>query len=309
MNNLYKKYSTLNRNNKDSQFLISTSGKVKAYFGINKDGLFRLSFLSSRATDITGDTKSISVTSGSSSENNYWTCFDLMNESLLQTFCTFSEDLVSCVVNEQDEDRAIYKLRARFFTWLALFKKTRNPLSIEQAKGLFGELYFMDCYLFDKYGESKTINGWSGPERFSKDFSIDEDWYEIKTKNALATTVKISSIQQLSSDKKGRLVVVSVEEMSDEYGGFNSSINELCVSILARINDNANKDEFLNKVSEAGYDFTDDIGNKKFNVTKIDKYIVDNDFPIIKENDLISKAISNVSYDLIINMLDKYKEE
>ena len=309
MINLYNKYLKLKRNNFDSQFLLSTSGIVKAYYGINKDGYYRLSFLSSKETKIKGDTKNIGITYGNSSENNYWTCFDLKNESLLSVFCTFGEDLVSCVLDEKDEDKAISKLRSRFSTWLTLFKKTRSPLSIEQAKGLYGELYFIDNYLFDIYGEYKTINGWSGPENYSKDFSIDNTWFEIKTANVLSPTIKISSIQQLSSENEGKLIVVRIEDMSDAYIGSNSSINELCVSILARISDINIKDIFLEKISDAGYDFSDEIGDRKFHVEKMEKYVVNDKFPILRENDLSEKAINNVSYDLIIRMLDDYKEE
>ena len=82
MINLNKKFIELIRNIKDSQYPINFKCAVRAYYGINIDGFYRISFLSSKSPDIKGTTKNISIVQGNSSENNYWTCFDLKNDSL-----------------------------------------------------------------------------------------------------------------------------------------------------------------------------------------------------------------------------------
>ena len=69
------------------------------------------------------------------------------------------------------------------------------------------------------------------------------------------------------------------------------------------------KDEFLEKLSEVGYDFCDDLGNKNFSVKKIESYKVSENFPVLRETDIKSNAINNVSYELIIKMIDDYKED
>ena len=309
MINLYKLFAELNRNIRDSQRLINLGGAVKAYYGVSKEGYFRLSFLSNESPNIKGTTKNIEIVQGSSGDSNYWTCFDLKNDSLLSVFCTFGEDMVSCVVDEKDEYIALTKLRVRFNTWLALFKKSRNPLSPEKAKGLFGELYFINSFMIDKYGDAKTISSWSGPEMMNKDFAVDDTWYEIKTINTSSTVAKISSIQQLASDKFGLLVVIRVEEMADSFDGENSTINKLCQSIVSKIEDSETKDEFLNKLSEMGYDFCDDLGNKNYSVHKVESYGVDDSFPALRESDIKSEAINNVCYELVLKLIADYKEE
>lgn len=308
MINLYKCFTELNRNIRDSQKLINLGGTVKAYYGISSNGCFRLSFLSKESPNIKGTTKNIEVIQGFSGDTNYRTCFDLKNDSLLSVFCTFGEDMVSCVVDEIDEHSALTKLRGRFNTWLALFKKSRNPLSPEKAKGLFGELYFINSFMIEKYGDLKAINSWSGPEMMNKDFAVNDTWYEIKTINTSSAVAKISSIQQLASEKQGFLVVIRVEEMADSFDGENSTINKLCQNIISRIKDSETKDEFLNKLSEIGYDFCDDLGNKNYNVHKIESYLVDDSFPVLRESDIKSEAINNVSYELVLKLIDDYKE-
>ena len=266
MINLNKKIIELNRNIKDSQYPINFKGAVRAYYGINKDGFYRISFLSSKSPDIKGTTKNITIVQGNSSENNYWTCFDLKNDSLLSVFCTFGEDLISCVLEEKDEYVALSRLRARFNTWLALFRKTRTPLSPEKAKGLYGELYFIKKYLIDKYSIEEAVKCWSGPEKYSKDFAINDTWYEVKTINVGSSVAKISSIQQLSSDVTGKLIVIRVEEMADSFDEEDSTINKLCQSIISSISDSEIKDLFLIKLSEIGYDFCDELGDKNYHV-------------------------------------------
>ena len=309
MINLYKKFVELNRNIKDSQKLINLDGVVKAYYGINKDGFFRISFLSKDSPNIKGTTKNIEIVQGNSGDNNYWTCFDLKNDTLLSAFCIFGEDLISCVYDEKEEYNALTKLRVRFNTWLALFKKSRTPLSLEKAKGLYGELYFINEYMIEKYGADNAIDCWSGPEMYSKDFSIEKTWYEIKTVNTGSATIKISSIQQLSSDFDGHLIVIKVEEMSDSFDVDKSSINKLCQLIISKIDNSETKDMFLNRLSELGYDFCDDIGNKNYQVHEMTAYLVNSDFPIIREVDIKSEAINNVGYELVLKLINDYKEK
>lgn len=309
MINLYKKFMELNRNIKDSQKLINLDGVVKAYYGINKDGFFRISFLSKDSPNIKGTTKNIEIVQGNSGDNNYWTCFDLKNDTLLSAFCIFGEDLISCVYDEKEEYNVLTKLRVRFNTWLALFKKSRTPLSLEKAKGLYGELYFINEYMIEKYGADNAIDCWSGPEMYSKDFSIEKTWYEIKTINTGSATIKISSIQQLSSDFDGHLIVIKVEEMSDSFDVDKSSINKLCQLIISKIDNSETKDMFLNRLSELGYDFCDDIGNKNYQVHEMTAYLVNSDFPILREVDIKSEAINNVGYELVLKLINDYEEK
>lgn len=103
MINLYEKFNLLNRSIKDSQYPIATDGVIKAYYGVSKDGFYRISFLSSSSVGIKGTTKSIAIVDGATSEDNYWTCFDLKNDDLLSVFCSFGEDMISCVETELNE--------------------------------------------------------------------------------------------------------------------------------------------------------------------------------------------------------------
>ena len=306
---LYEKFNSLNRSLRDTQYPVAISGAIKAYYGVSKDGFYRISFLSSTNIGLKGVTKAIEIVQGASSETTYWTCFDLKNDDLLSVFCSFGEDMVSCIATEKNETEAASKLRLRYKTWNALFKKTRIPLSEEKAKGLFGELYFMKNFLSKKYNFSEAISAWSGPEQYSKDFAINDTWFEIKTISVHSPVAKISSLQQLSSNVDGHLIVIRVEEMAETFKGADTSINSIIQNILTSLPDNEDRDSFLEKIGKYGFDFSDDIGNKKYSVKKIEKYLVNDTFPILRENDIGSDAINNVSYEIILKLVKKWMEE
>ena len=297
MINLYEKFKGLNRSIRDCQYPINSSGAIKAYYGIDTNGFFRLSFLSTKNPECNGETKNIQIVKGAASEGSFWTCFNLKTDSLLSVFCTFGEDMVSCVVSEQNEDRAATLLRKRYSTWVALFKKTRNGMAPEKAKGLFGELYVLRNVLAPIHGVELSIKGWSGPNKTSKDFFIGDTWYEVKTTSPTSPIVKIASIDQLDSDKPGKLVVVRAEDVSDAYNGDDCNINKLCQALLPLIDSEELKDEFLKKISEYGFDFSDEIGDKNYDVKRIERFAVDPLFPAIRAENVPVSSVNNLSYE------------
>lgn len=306
---LLEKFSLLNRSIKDSQYPVSTDGAIKAYMGVSKDGFYRISFLSTQSIGVKGVTKAIAIVQGESGDGNYWTCFDLKNDDLLSAFCSFGEDMISCIRGIETETIAASRLRLRYSTWLALFRKTRTPMSEEKARGLYGELYFLKTHMLRSYDERCSIEAWGGPEQFNKDFSINDTWFEIKTIGVGSAVAKISSLAQLSSGVKGHLIIIRTEEMAETYKGEDASINELIQNILALVRENELKDLFLDKVTKYGYDLSDDIGNKKYVVKKIEKYCVDETFPVLRESDIKSSAVNNVSYELILKLIAAWMEK
>ena len=97
--------------------------------------------------------------------------------------------------------------------------------------------------------------------------------------------------------------------MSDSFDVDKSSINKLCQLIISKIDNSETKDMFLNRLSELGYDFCDDIGNKNYQVHEMTAYLVNSDFPILREVDIKSEAINNVGYELVLKLINDYKEK
>jgi len=163
--------------------------------------------------------------------------------------------------------------------------------------------------MIDMYGADRAVESWGGPDAKSKDFSIDDTWYEIKTIGANATEVHISSLAQLSSPYVGHLVIIRAEAMADAFEGESSSIGALFKDILSKIKDEKLESIFLNKLATFGFDISDQAFEAKFVIKSVNIYKVDKDFPRLTENDVAHTEIGSVQYSLIVNSLKKYMED
>ena len=180
------------------QYSLDVKSAIKVYYGINNNGCLRIAFLTSKPTPKMQSTKLLDVVQGYESKGVYWTCFDLLTSSARKVFFAFCANLIEAIEHISDEKKASIALKNRYITWKTMFKKEfSGGISIEVLQGLFGELYFMKKYMLPKYNVDSTIRAWSGPDLKSKDFSVNETWYEIKTIGANSTQVHISSLAQL----------------------------------------------------------------------------------------------------------------
>ncbi|MCL2703428.1 MAG: PD-(D/E)XK motif protein [Defluviitaleaceae bacterium] len=291
-----------------AQKIIEVSSVIKIYYGMNNAGNLRLSFMSSVAPPKMDSTKLLKVVQGKETDKIYWTNFDLLESTAKQVFYSFCNDLIKSVDGVNDEKKALVYLKNRFHIWKSMFKKNSTVISVELVKGLFGELYFLDTVVSEKYGITEAICSWSGADGTAKDFSINMDWIEVKVVSTSAVSVKISSISQLSSETPGHLVIIKLESMSPVYSNGKSSIGELFYSILQKIELDETKELFLGKLLSYGISLNDDCCSEKFNAVSVQQYRVDEKFPRLLEEDIKYKEICKVSYELIINSLERFKE-
>ncbi len=308
-NNFELMFSNLEKGIYNNQKKAVNDSKVKVYYGITKDGFARLSFLSTLKPPKIDSTKMLRVVQGEEGKGNYWTCFDLLNREFEKIFFMFCNDITSSIQNLENEAKELNTIKERFSIWKIMFKKVRSSLSSEKEQGLFGELYFLDKYMIPKYGVENSVNSWTGPLSYNKDFSIDNTWYEIKTTSVNSTCVKISSLLQLSSDIPGNLSIIKIEKMSEEYNNGICSISDIFNKILKQINDCELQEKFVSKVLEYGFNPETDFQKNKYTVSNITIYKVDNDFPRLTEKDIKFQEIDNVTYEIIIKTIEKYKVE
>lgn len=296
-------------NETGSQRMLELESAVRVYYGMSNQGNPRLSFMSSVVPPKMDSTKMLKVVQGKEMDSVYWTSFDLLQANAKQVFYSFCSDLVSAVEKINEEKKALVYLKNRFHIWKSMFKKGGASISDELLKGLFGELYILNMSFVDKYGIDEAIAAWSGADGAAKDFSIGMDWYEIKTVSSSAVSVKISPISQLSSDIPGHLVIIKIESMSPVYSNGKSSIGELIQAILEKIDIDETRESFLRKLAIYGLDLTDECCSEKYSVVSRHLYTIDSEFPRILESDVKFQEICKVSYELIINSLDRFKED
>ena len=306
--NLEKLFNELDAEFVGSQKKVLIDSSLKIYYGKTIEGYYRLSFMSTVLPPTIQSTKDILVSQGQESDDVYWTCFDLINQHAKHVFYSFCQDLILSVTNKYDEGIALFDLKNRYSAWISLFK-SKKKMSAKTIQGLFGELVFLKNFMLKNFSQEQAVDAWSGPDGYSKDYAINNEWFEIKTTGANSNIVNISSIAQLSSKTKGNLVVVKVEKMSEVFDDGQSTVLQVFNDIMLQIKDNELKAKLIQKLLNYGFDVNDNENNERFRIDSISIYEVGEDFPRILEDDIKYQEIRNVSYEIVLSAIEKFRKE
>jgi hypothetical protein len=228
--------------------------------------------------------------------------FHLRDKQMNTIFYKFVDDLVESsrgVTYEKGMD----KICDRYELWKKLFFRGKQDLLSEsQIIGLIGELLFLKDVMFFKYTTIEAINSWSGCDNTHKDFSINNDWYEIKVTRIGSLTVKISSLNQLDSITPGYLVIYEFEKMSESFNGL--TLNTVVNNVLSLLS-NELQDKLIEKLKNAGYSYNDKYDEYSYRFAGVNNYFVDRKFPKISRFDIPS-AIVRIEYEILKNDLSDY---
>lgn len=231
--------------------------------------------------------------------------FSLENNDLLEYFCTFCQDLLDSVKVTSDDETAYHTLRFRYYSWRQLFRPDNARLTEAEIMGLIGELLFLKDYMIPERGIDVALESWMGPEKTHKDFSDQQDWFEVKTISFGKESVRISSIEQLDSDIDGTLVVYELEKMSPSFEGIR--LNQLVNSIIALLVNAHQRETFMAKLQLFGFDFSNENDNLVFAMKNQYMYRVDNEnFPRLHRA-LLPEAITRAQYEILLTEIEPFK--
>lgn len=242
-------------------------------------------------------------------ENGEWAIIlNLKDESLSEMFSILCIDLIESSRHLNNDSKAIRFFLTRINHWKKLLRDGPDFLMNENLiRGLFGELIYLKSKLIPLIGKLESFKSWNGPNGSDQDFQIFDKAWEIKTIQPEATSLLISSEDQLySKSREIRLVVIFLNELSSSRDDF-ISLNTLISSIRKDISDNFEISEiFENQLSLTNYITRSEYDTPLFRVDKISEYLIDENFPrLTKEN--IPKGISKVKYQISLSMLNEIK--
>lgn len=223
--------------------------------------------------------------------------FSLIDDEICGLFYTFCNDLVEQTRTIKEKSEGYTLICNRFFQWKKLFVSSKKSLLTEpEIMGLIGEILFLK-ELIEQIGENEALKGWSGQELTHKDFSYKNTWYEVKSVSRGKQSVKISSLEQLESDKTGELVVYSLEKMSEAYNGI--SLNNLIMDTTKKFNSVENADDFVSKIALHGYEFNTYYDQFVYEISNRTKYIVNEKFPKLTKGS-VPVQIVKASYEILL---------
>lgn len=287
---------------KSSYYRIPDEYPLNIRLGRDGNGNYCIRFIGKFDKRKVKSTKNIEVGFFSLLDENV-VSFSLLNSYYQDIFYLFCNDLVEYSKHIKTEHGFQYIIN-RYEKWRVFSSYKREYLSENEIKGLIGELLFLKTYAFSAYGQSKAIEGWTGPEPTKKDYIYEKTWYEIKT--ATNNQVTINSIDQLSSITDGHLIVYSFEKLSPV--SLELSLNRLSSEILNSIEFDLDKEIFTSKLIEAGYYGEEYYENFVYSLKSANSYLVNLDFPRLERHSL-NGAIIDARYSLDLLLLSKHLEK
>lgn len=286
---------------------IDSTYVVNIFVGFDDDGRMTVVITENSIYKQISSTKLIEVTLKMRKDGKMALSFSLLDMAYESLFLIFCSDIIA-ICEKAGSNQAITCAIIRWKYWKEMFgKRKQTVLDKQEIKGLIGELLILKEGILTRWGEERAVQAWMGPLFGHKDFEIDDTWYEVKSVNENALQVKISSFEQLESDRKGHLIVVRLEDTSTVAEN-SININKLVAEIISVITDVESLRILQTKLDNIGYSFDEEYNSWNFLYKGSQSYYVDDTFPRIRKKD-VDNAIGNAQYTIMLDGIERFRED
>lgn len=237
--------------------------------------------------------------------------FRLLDPAQRDIFHRLCLDIIASTAHAAIEADSVAHALARTWRWHHLLRGGADGrLSIEEQKGLIGELLVLDELLLPVIPVIDALTAWRGPLGSPKDFEVGRICIEAKARRGAATPhIAISSEFQLSTDGTDALFL-HVAELSQAPA---DAPNAFCLTDVAtRLRnrivsaDGAAVDHFESLVMASGFDWSDSYSDSQFVAGPSRIYRVTEGFPAITPA-LLTSAISHVRYSIALSDCEPFR--
>jgi hypothetical protein len=285
---------------------IDSSFKVNIFLGYNENNNMSMVIIENGPELMVKSSAIIDVNLKRREDNKMALSFDLLENRYHSVFLVFCKDIImNC--NKLNNDSVIDYTVKRWNYWKGMFNKPKNTfLEYSEIKGLIGELILLKDFFLENWEEFEALNSWMGPIAGKKDFEIGETWYEVKTVSSNSIAIKISSLEQLESERDGHLFIVKLDDTSSESEE-SLNLNRIVSEVAQKINDIEALNLYKEKLDQIGYCFDIEYDKYSFLFKETKKYYVNEDFPKISRKK-ISSSIGDVKYTINIEGIQNFIE-
>lgn len=240
-------------------------------------------------------------------ENNIELNIYLLDNELKGIFSLFIQNILEDIESSVTESEAITTTLNVVSKWKKLFEKINfNGLTLEQQKGLIGELLFLNYLLINKKTTASAVYAWTGAEQEfqAKDFTLGSIGIEIKFTSSKQPRIKISNEKQLDTENLRELFLVLYSTEAVKDNGI--SLNSIIEQTRRNISIEEERNVFNYKLQLNGY-FDDDKEHygKMYFIKKTFAFLVTSDFPKIVKNQL-PLGIYDTSYSIEISAIESF---
>ena len=233
----------------------------------------------------------------------------LLDNDLKDIFSLFVQNILEDIAESVTENEAVTKSLNVISKWKKLFDKINfNGLSLEQQKGLIGELLFINYLLEQGKSSTTLLNAWTGPDFEDKDFVFGATGVEMKLTSSKYPKIKITNEGQLDAQNLNKLFLILYTAEDVKENGF--TLNSLVEQTQAKLSANIDELKFFNeRLMLLGY-FEEDKEhyNKMYSLKKTYSYSVSEGFPKIIKSQL-PIGVYNTSYFIELSAVQNFTVE
>jgi hypothetical protein len=286
---------------------LDTENKFPTYAGVDADGRQLMGIGSSKhpfRIEVKSNAFDYYITERH--DRSWLMTLRLIDKSLADVFATLCSDLQEELSNITDELTLLDTVRDKLVSWQKLFEVTKNGLlTSNEIKGLFCELLILKELLENSPYDFRTIlSSWNGPRGSDQDFQLPNMNIEVKSIGMDARRIKISSLEQLVSDKPLFLYVINLQPSGEPNA---LSISELVDDIEEKVANDASSLRILRTTLLAvGFVGNPSYDEPKYRLNKKIIYEVTENFPKLTKSS-VGSGIDTAVYTIGIEGIGQFE--
>ena len=234
--------------------------------------------------------------------------FTLQDRKFDEVFLRLADDVHARSAVAPNEQAALDRVGVVFDEWRRLLRpRASGLLSMEELRGLVGELWLILNEFSRTRSIEAAIEGWLGPMGLPQDFWYDGDGFrEAKAIGPSMTRVKISSEHQLDAEDL-ELIVLQVANTDEQTVGAINLPSLVSRALTALSDIGASADVLHERLARLGVDVTEAFYQDTwFVVARITNYGVNDGFPRITAAALPT-GVTRVIYQIELVAIEEFK--
>ncbi|MFC9398548.1 PD-(D/E)XK motif protein [Streptomyces sp. NPDC057027] len=232
----------------------------------------------------------------------------LTASELSEVFNPLVSDVAATAKVAPDAAGALAAAVHRFGRWQDLLRAvSRDGLSSEARRGLYGELLVLGDVLLPSMSQSEAVEAWTGPTGANQDFQLADASIEVKASVAKRPrNIRIASERQLDSTGAPALLL-ALAQLDERRGGSGESLKRRVEVIRQHLTDPAVRTHFDGLLIQAGYlpGHQDLYDEPRYTVRELRFWHVRDRFPRLVESDL-PEGVGDCSYHVSTAGLDAF---
>lgn len=283
----------------DGMHLVDPEHPLELFYGRSENGLPRFVLRTSVKPVKPHLSEVVLVERYPYGEDGWVLSLTLQDLKFEEVFFKLTDDVHARTRKSATPAMALERAISVFEEWRRLMRpKTRAQLSLDELRGLVGELWLLLNHFADEMTVSAAVEGWLGPLGLPQDFHYPSAGYsEVKSIGPATVQVRISSEHQLDAQPL-RLHVLTVPTVTESTPG--------AITLALLVSNIQNKllasgdssDPLEERLKRLGVDLNDSYyGEMWFLIERFATYNVGPDFPAVRASNL-PNGVNRVSYQI-----------